>query len=251
MQYDFIVKKITLACFVDKGMGATVHKNRPNHGLAFNINGTKEYVFKNGKKITVNANDIIYLPQNSDYTVNLIEPGACYAINFELMQEKIFNAFKIKIKNSISALEYFKTAKTNWDHRDYGYKAECKANLYSIIYMMQKEYFTQYISKSQLEIIMPAIEFIHKNYTKEMISIEFLSNKCGITPEYFRKIFKSFYGVSPLKYINKLKLSFAKELIKSGMYTISEVAMQSGYNDISYFSREFKKATGTSPMFYR
>jgi AraC-like DNA-binding protein len=73
---------------------------------------------------------------------------------------------------------------------------------------------------------------------------------CGITPEYFRKIFKSFYGSSPLIYINNLKITRAKELFESGMYSVSEVAAHSGYSDISYFSREFKSATGLSPTEY-
>ena len=112
---------------------------------------------------------------------------------------------------------------------------------------MQQEYFAHYISKSKLDIIKPAVEYIHQRYTKELISIEELSDMCGITPEYFRKIFKSFYGIAPLKYINTLKISHAKELIKSNMYSVTEAAMQSGYTDMSYFSREFKKETGISP----
>ena len=74
---------------------------------------------------------------------------------------------------------------------------------------------------------------------------------CGITPEYFRKLFKSFYGISPLKYINNLKITHAKELLASGMYSVTEAALQSGYIDMSYFSREFKKASGNSPKYYR
>ena len=74
---------------------------------------------------------------------------------------------------------------------------------------------------------------------------------CGITPEYFRKIFKTYYGVSPIKYINTLKITHAKELLASGMYSVTEAALQSGYTDMSYFSREFKKATEKSPCNYR
>ena len=70
---------------------------------------------------------------------------------------------------------------------------------------------------------------------------------CGITPEYFRKLFCGFYGVSPIKYINALKLSRAEELLASQMYSVTEAAEMSGYTDMSHFSREFKKHTGMSP----
>jgi len=46
---------------------------------------------------------------------------------------------------------------------------------------------------------------------------------------------------------NNLKIMHAKELISSGMYTITQAAEQSGYTDMSHFSREFKKTTGIAP----
>ena len=44
-----------------------------------------------------------------------------------------------------------------------------------------------------------------------------------------------------MKYINDLKLKRAKELLNSGFYTVSDVATQAGFFDLSYFSRFFKK----------
>jgi AraC-like DNA-binding protein len=74
---------------------------------------------------------------------------------------------------------------------------------------------------------------------------------CGISEDYFRKIFKNTFEISPRKYINDMKISYAKELITSGMYTVTEAAELSGYTDMSYFSREFKKAFGICPADYR
>lgn len=128
---------------------------------------------------------------------------------------------------------------------------KCKAELYQIIYNMEQEYFSEYLSTDKLEIIKPGIEYIHQEYTKQHISIEELSDMCGITSEYFRKIFRTYYGTSPIKYINELKISHAKELLASGMYSVTEAAFQSGYTDISFFSREFKKNTDLSPKEYQ
>ncbi|MBQ9915438.1 MAG: helix-turn-helix transcriptional regulator, partial [Clostridia bacterium] len=77
-----------------------------------------------------------------------------------------------------------------------------------------------------------------------------LAALCHITPEYFRKIFKSIYGTSPLSYINNLKITRAKELLSSRMYSVCEAATEAGYRDMSHFCREFKKATGQSPGEY-
>lgn len=78
-----------------------------------------------------------------------------------------------------------------------------------------------------------------------------LSQNANISYEYFRRIFENVYGVSPVKYLNKLRIDRAKELLNSGMYTVADAAFQSGFSDISYFSRFFKKETGLSPSEYK
>ena len=65
------------------------------------------------------------------------------------------------------------------------------------------------------------------------------------------KPFKSFYGISPIEYINNLKIILAKELLESNMYSVTEAAIRAGYTEMSHFSREFKKATGVSPIEYK
>ena len=251
MKYDFNIDKILLACYVGKGMGMKIHRNRPGHGLAFHTNGVKIYIFDDGTKITVMPKEIIYLPKHSSYEVFATTEGDCYAINFDISKEKNFAPFSFKIKNEVSVLKHFKDSKSIWEQKRQGYVMKCKAELYQIIYTMQQQYFSEYLSNDKLEIIKPGIEYIHQEYTKQHISIEALSAMCGITPEYFRKIFRTYYGTSPVKYINELKISHAKELLASGMYSVTEAALQSGYTDTSFFSREFKKNTDVTPKDYR
>ena len=71
-----------------------------------------------------------------------------------------------------------------------------------------------------------------------------------MSESYFRRIFLKNYGISPIKYINNLKIERAKELLTSGLYTVSDVAELSGFHDESYFSREFKKHSGKTPKEY-
>ena len=247
MEYDFNIEKILLACYVGKGMGMRKHIDRQGHGLAFHTSGIKIYEFDDGAKITVKPNEIIYLPKHSTYEVSSGELGDCYAINFDFSEEISFAPFSVKIINRTYVLEHFKTSRKAWDQKKNGYNLRCKSDLYDIIYTMQQEYFSEYLSNKKLEMIKPAVEHIHSEYTRKLISIDELSSMCGITPEYFRKIFKIYYGISPVKYINDLKISHAIEMLASGMYSVAEAALQSGYTDMSHFSREFKKTVGISP----
>ena len=122
--------------------------------------------------------------------------------------------------------------------------------LYKIFYELNVQYFMPYVPETKRNLLEPAIEYINKNYTNEIINIEKLSELCGISYEYFRRLFKNFYGYSPIKYINELKLKRAKELLNSGVCTVSEVAMLSGFSNISFFSRYFKKEVGVPPSEY-
>lgn len=250
MNYDFNIKHIDLVTFVPPGHGTSLHKNRPTHGLVYFASGEREYMFENGTKLPVCGNEIIFLPKHSCYDVVSTSLGGCYAINFMIDEDIIFEPFVFKPKNYNYILKQFSTAKSVWKEKKLGYMLKCKAELYNIIYTMQQQYHVAYTPSFKIDMITPAIEYIHTHYTDEIISIEKLSKMCEITPEYFRRIFKSHHGISPLSYINNLKISRAKELVESGMYTISEVAAQSGYSDISHFSREFKKTTGFSPTEY-
>ena len=116
---------------------------------------------------------------------------------------------------------------------------------------MLGEYEKKYFPKSAERIIEPAIEYIHKNYTSKNISVEYLANLCGISTTYLRNIFLKCKNTTPVKYINGLKLSRAKELIVSGYYSIPKISELSGFGDESYFCRYFKKMTGMTATEYR
>ena len=251
MNYDFNINKIVLACFVAAGTGNATHKNRPSHGLAIHKGGDKTYVFSDGRKLNVKENDIIYLPKYSNYIVKSKEFGDCYAINFDIDEDITFEPFVIKVKNFSEITEHFSIANKIWKLKKPGYQLKCKAELYNIIYGLSQEYFSEYFPSKKVEIIKPAADYIHENYSKEPISVESLSKMCNITPEYFRRIFKCFYGISPIKYINNLKITLARELLESNMYSVTEAAIRAGYVDMAHFSREFKSSMGISPSEYK
>ena len=249
MQYDFEITKIMIATFVKNGVRHGLHANRQSHGLAFKYsNSTVEYTFSDGKVLIPRENDIFYLPKGSTYTIkDLALDGSCYVINFDLTEDPGFLPFSVHIKDVKGFLDDFKAAERSWTKRNHGYHLKTKSLLYSILYKLQKENQSLYANKAKHDLITPAVSYIHEHYAAETLSISELSKMCSITPEYFRKIFHNIYGISPVKYINNLRLGRAEELLNSGLYSITDVAFLSGYNDISYFNREFKKTHGVSP----
>ena len=246
MKHNFTISEITFANIVKAGTGAKIHKNRKNHGLAIFLGGERIFYFEH-KKMNVKGNTIVYFPKGSNYIIKEKIPFDCYAINFEMPDGFCFEPFAFKIKNVNTYLENFKQSQKQQIRKNTGYDSKIKSELYNIIYTMQTEYNLPYTNS---KIIEPAINYIHSNYYKENISIEHLATLCGISTVHLRNTFIKLFAQSPIKYINNLKMTRAKELLDSQFYTVSEVCFLSGYNNESYFSREFKKHLGISPSEY-
>jgi AraC-like DNA-binding protein len=228
----------------------TVHNNRPSHGIAFFYGKGSIYNFSDGTHIETDTGDVIYLPKGSSYRVKTKTSGAVYCINFDCLGDDSFSPFVIQPLNAEETLKIFQSAERSWNReiseRDYSVLSK----LYEILYCLKKQKALPYLPKTKKDIIKPAVDYIHKNYAKELIDVKNLSAECGISYDYLRKLFEQRFGVSPIKYINALKINRAKELLSSGLYSVSEVAFSSGFSDLSHFSRFFKANVGVLPSEY-
>jgi len=96
------------------------------------------------------------------------------------------------------------------------------------------------------------IKFIKENLTNKDITVDQLANKAHMSASHFHKQFKNTLGISPIDYINSEKIKFSKKLIKSSQnLRISEIAFQSGFNNTSYFNRQFKKMEMMTPQQFK
>ena len=82
------------------------------------------------------------------------------------------------------------------------------------------------------------------------ISVDDVAKYAGISRSAVAQIFRSELGCGPNQYFIKMKIDRAKEYIREGNHNFTQIASMLGYSGIHYFSRQFKKVTGTSPMEY-
>ena len=89
------------------------------------------------------------------------------------------------------------------------------------------------------------------NYSS-ITSINDISDKFGFTNEYLSKIFKKHIGETPLKYITKIRINKAKQLLlNQPELEIKKIGELVGYKDAFYFSRVFRSNVGLYPSDYR
>ena len=94
-----------------------------------------------------------------------------------------------------------------------------------------------------------------KHYIEENkginIKLEELAKNTGFSYTYFSSLFKKETGKTVTEYIQMIRIDTAKKLLTEKDKSISEVAELAGYNDIKFFTRQFKKTLGVSPNEYR
>jgi transcriptional regulator GlxA family with amidase domain len=83
------------------------------------------------------------------------------------------------------------------------------------------------------------------------INGELISDASGLSLRTFNRKFKSEVGITPLAYLQSLRLNAARELLKDVTLSLDEVALAVGYKDSSYFSRLFLKYMDLTPAEYR
>lgn len=97
----------------------------------------------------------------------------------------------------------------------------------------------------QIQPISKAVNFIHDNMSRT-IQVDELAQMANMSKSGFFAAFKKLMHVPPLQYIKSTKLQTAQAMLKRGMRA-NEACYQVGYNNVSQFSREYKRLFGFSP----
>ncbi|MCM3269651.1 response regulator [Paenibacillus elgii] len=94
-------------------------------------------------------------------------------------------------------------------------------------------------------------EYVTANITSEELALGDLAKKYYMSPYQICRLFKSEYKENLQQYMIRLRMEKAKELLKTSQLTVKEIAGLSGYSDVKYFFRMFKKQTGCTPAEFR
>ncbi|MDX2226147.1 MAG: AraC family transcriptional regulator [Verrucomicrobiae bacterium] len=94
------------------------------------------------------------------------------------------------------------------------------------------------------------LRFMH-NHISKPIRLRDMAAEIGYSPSHFARMFRKQFNLSPIDYIIHKRVALACKLLGETLLSIKEIAGQVGYADEFYFSRIFKKISGSSPRAYR
>lgn len=232
--------------YTEKNAGAK-RKNRQCWALVIKYEGETRYV-SGGREYISNIEHIAVLPKGCDYEWVCTKSGHFSIVEFEC--EKTYpGIFLFHVKNGEQYHKTLKKMETKRTLKETGYRLDEFRDLYGMISSLLKAAEPPYVHSSKRQKILPAIEYIAKNYNKRIHNDE-LSQVTELSTVYFRKLFKDVTGMSPISYIQSVKMGKAKKMLNSDYASITDIAYSLGYHNVYEFSRDFKKYTGTSPSNY-
>ncbi len=118
---------------------------------------------------------------------------------------------------------------------------------YTVHEMTEKDTLHQKANLKRAETVLYYIQ----NHYHEKITSKTLSDLCYMNESHFCRFFKKNFGKTPLSYINEYRIEKACDILLSTTKSITEIALSTGFEDINYFSRTFKKLKGISPTQFR
>lgn len=92
--------------------------------------------------------------------------------------------------------------------------------------------------------------FLDEHY-KEKLSLESVASHFFIDKHYLARLFKEQYGVTLVTYLQQVRITHAKRMLRFTNKSIEEIGLECGIGELNYFSRVFKKLEGVSPSEFR
>lgn len=211
--------------------------------ISFRLRGSAEFTYNN--EIThASPTKCIYVPANIDYS----QKGGdeeIICVHFKSDKNLFAKIISFDI-NYPQMKEYFLVLNDLWMKKKPGYIFKCKSILYDILYSLYKTLNEDRTLNAQ-QLISASVEYIQTDFCKRDFSLSRAISLSNMSEAYFRRIFKAVYKMTPIKYIQILKISHAKTLLQNGSYSIHQISQMCGFTEEKYFYTVFKKITGQTP----
>lgn len=223
-----------------------ISRAAPDFSMALYTLDGQGTLILNGIRYSLTKNSILFLSRNSKYSYFPVESGWHFKfVHFKgEMVHSIINeiialrspVFTIPNVNAIfDGIIECARAKADEKHA-----SEIIFKLLHACYFCDKGHIGN-------SIIYKTKEYVKNNLSTDL-SVSKLASQAGLSRPYFTELFTKETGASPAKYITEERLKYAKELLFTTTLSISEIAIDVGYEDVSSFIRFFKKHIGKTPL---
>lgn len=219
-------------------------ENKNCHVLSCRIKGSVIFETKR-KTFSVKRGDIFYIPEGMSYSQKTNGEEVIY-IHLEILGKTCFEFQQTTFEDPEYICNIFEKIAKFWNEKGENYKFHCTSLLYSLIAET-----SVILPREERNTLSKAEDYINTHFSDADFSLSNACNICNVSRAYFNRVFKKQKGITPIEYINRLKIEKAKFLLINGNYTNEEIAFLCGFSDVKYFYVVFKKITGKTTFEYK
>ena len=240
-----IITKVEFFNATAKKMKAKV-PGRNFSSLTYRISGSVSIESAQASFVS-RADTLTFVPAGCDYLTEVYEKSKFAVLHYRIASasENFFDGPVLITPANKDA--FFNLFLQGIRHTGAGRDCACMADAYRLFSELEKECLV----KKPPERLAAVKRYMDENPIDPELCVADLAVRHQTSEAYFRREFKKYYDASPIEYIKKRRIETACRLLRTELYTITEVATRSGFDSVSYFSSEFRRIMGCSPREYR
>lgn len=149
--------------------------------------------------------------------------------------------------------EIFEKLTHSFSSGEPGYELEAEALLYQFFFFLYRNVPYKRVKLENREVIEKlkiVIQYIKENYQRQ-ITVSDLAGICHFSEYYFMRFFKKYMNMTCIEYVNQYRMEIAAGKLADDRQSITDIALDTGFQNISYFNRVFKKSYRMTPTQYR
>ena len=134
---------------------------------------------------------------------------------------------------------------------------QAKLELYRLLFLLKQkrkmvptDSTLNAAEKEKIDRYKRVVTYVQKHFAHK-VTLEELAREARCNPQYLCHFFKEIAEISPIQYLIMYRIERAKVLLKETTKPVLEVSLDCGFDNVSYFIRQFKRAEGVTPRLYR
>ncbi len=225
------------------------------------INDTM-YNLSTGDILIINSRDLHSFEKSDNNKALLLQIEPSFFSKFKIDQSlqlspvKMFNKKKLitSIDREYKGISYqLKRMMVEFDNRSQTYNYSVSSALLEIFLIfigIEEGNSSDLEPVKNLERLRSVIDFVSEHYM-DKITLEDAARSANFSPYHFARFFKKSTGQTFFEYLESFRINYAINLLLSTDLSITDIAFNSGYNNLKTFNRQFHKLEGKSPSSYR
>lgn len=203
--------------------------------------GCVDFNFKDtGNTVALTQGQVIYIPKGTRYSVTY-QPEQAQTVLFQFDIHE-FSSQRLPAEPTLMPPAARRLFHDAVDQHTFS-SLHCAAKIYELLALLQQRGISL---PQKFKRLLPAVEELQRDPTQDQ-PVAYYAALCHMSVPGFRRSFKEYTGQSPVEFRNELRLLNARKLIAQQEYSVEAAARISGFTNLSFFYRLFRRKFGTNP----